>query len=168
MDFSKRSDFRLILITPPALSVGGASLSARLKKLTQRKRQKNMTKKKTPVLDQSGIILGYNIATLGPLGHILDNKFVPKKIVKKNRKHKIADIWPTDLPKNCYYCGVKFTEENPLTIDHKIPRAQGGKNNINNYAPACKKCNKSKDCLSDQGYIDHCIKVAAHHGRKQS
>lgn len=39
----------------------------------------------------------------------------------------------------CYYCG-----EDAETLDHFIPRAKGGPNTIDNYIPACRKCNGLK------------------------
>ena len=44
----------------------------------------------------------------------------------------------------CRYC--KATEN--LTIDHKIPRIQGGKDVITNLQCLCKRCNGIKSGLS--------------------
>lgn len=43
----------------------------------------------------------------------------------------------------CLYCGGKFSSKD-LTIDHVIPRAQGGGTTWKNVATACFKCNSSK------------------------
>lgn len=40
----------------------------------------------------------------------------------------------------CYYCG----SDDKLSIDHVIPVATGGKDNINNLVPACQPCNSTK------------------------
>jgi len=42
--------------------------------------------------------------------------------------------------KSCIYCSNKAD-----TIDHIIPLARGGSNNEGNLAPACRKCNSSKN-----------------------
>lgn len=40
----------------------------------------------------------------------------------------------------CFYCGSR----EPMTIDHIIPLARGGRHTIGNVLPACKSCNCSK------------------------
>jgi 5-methylcytosine-specific restriction endonuclease McrA len=45
----------------------------------------------------------------------------------------------------CAYCG---DEPNFLTIDHIVPRSQGGTNDPDNLLPACKNCNESKGSRS--------------------
>jgi 5-methylcytosine-specific restriction endonuclease McrA len=41
----------------------------------------------------------------------------------------------------CAYCGKR---ESPLTIDHIIPRARGGKSNFENCVACCRACNTKK------------------------
>lgn len=48
--------------------------------------------------------------------------------------------------KHCKYC--RNTDN--LTIDHKIPKIQGGSNDIKNLQCLCKKCNGLKSGLSDK------------------
>jgi 5-methylcytosine-specific restriction endonuclease McrA len=43
----------------------------------------------------------------------------------------------------CQYCGVGFTRQE-LTVDHILPRAQGGKSTWLNIVAACKPCNWKK------------------------
>ncbi len=43
----------------------------------------------------------------------------------------------------CFYCG----ERKPLTIEHLIPLARGGRDCIGNYCLVCKSCNSSKNSL---------------------
>lgn len=45
----------------------------------------------------------------------------------------------------CAYCGLKT---DLLTIDHIVPRSQGGTNDPSNLLPACKSCNESKGSRS--------------------
>jgi len=44
---------------------------------------------------------------------------------------------------NCQYCGKHFAEHE-LTIDHVIPKSQGGKYAWGNVVTACKSCNVKK------------------------
>lgn len=46
----------------------------------------------------------------------------------------------------CVYCG---THDN-LTMDHVIPRAQGGKTNWGNLVTACRKCNMQKGNMTPE------------------
>ena len=41
----------------------------------------------------------------------------------------------------CQYCG---TTEQPLTIDHVLPRSKGGKTEWTNVVAACGSCNRRK------------------------
>jgi HNH endonuclease len=44
----------------------------------------------------------------------------------------------------CAYCGIVYKDEEYLTIDHVIPRAQGGKHYWTNTVTACASCNHGK------------------------
>lgn len=50
---------------------------------------------------------------------------------------------------HCRYCR---TTEN-LTIDHMIPKIQGGKNEVKNYQCLCQRCNGIKSNLSHKQMI---------------
>lgn len=43
----------------------------------------------------------------------------------------------------CQYCGKKFPEKH-LTMDHVIPKRDGGRKNWNNIVICCKVCNQKK------------------------
>jgi 5-methylcytosine-specific restriction endonuclease McrA len=43
----------------------------------------------------------------------------------------------------CQYCGVKFHSKH-LTLDHVIPKSNGGKRNWENIVAACYPCNRLK------------------------
>lgn len=43
----------------------------------------------------------------------------------------------------CQYCGKTY-KKNELTVDHIVPRAQGGKSSWMNITTACKPCNSKK------------------------
>jgi 5-methylcytosine-specific restriction endonuclease McrA len=61
----------------------------------------------------------------------------------------------------CAYCGKPGT-----TIDHVVPIAAGGRDEISNVLPACKSCNASKGnkvlaiWLAQKGYVDPRSKAA--------
>jgi 5-methylcytosine-specific restriction endonuclease McrA len=46
----------------------------------------------------------------------------------------------------CPYCKQSITVQDELTIDHIIPRALGGTDNIENLQPMHKLCNSTKGC----------------------
>lgn len=56
----------------------------------------------------------------------------------------------------CQYCLKPFTEEE-LSVDHVIPRANGGKTSWTNCVTACKTCNNKKAdrSLKEAGLILH-------------
>ena len=63
---------------------------------------------------------------------------LPKATVKFNRKN----IFARDKNR-CQYCGKKVPTSE-LSLDHVIPRTQGGTSNWNNIVCACTNCNKHK------------------------
>jgi len=44
---------------------------------------------------------------------------------------------------SCQYCGKQFLSED-LTMDHVVPKSQGGKKSWKNIVAACKPCNQKK------------------------
>ncbi|MDV5121924.1 MAG: HNH endonuclease [Candidatus Scalindua sp.] len=63
---------------------------------------------------------------------------LPKARVKFNRKNIFA------RDKNiCQYCGKRFPTSE-LSLDHVVPRTQGGKSTWKNIVCACTDCNKHK------------------------
>jgi len=67
----------------------------------------------------------------------------------------IRNLWRTSVPWSkpnvhvrdlyvCQYCEEKLAK-NKATIDHVIPRAQGGKNTWENTVCSCYDCNNSKE-----------------------
>lgn len=44
---------------------------------------------------------------------------------------------------HCQYCATKFSGRE-LTLDHVIPKAQGGKTTWDNVVAACERCNRRK------------------------
>ena len=62
----------------------------------------------------------------------------PRRIVKLNRRN----IYARDH-NLCQYCGRSFPTRE-LTLDHVLPRVQGGENSWDNLVCACVKCNARK------------------------
>jgi len=63
---------------------------------------------------------------------------LPRQDVKFNRRN----IFARDSSK-CQYCGKKF-HTTDLSLDHVIPRSQGGKSTWDNIVCCCIKCNVKK------------------------
>ncbi len=63
---------------------------------------------------------------------------LPKATIKFNRKN----IFARDKNR-CQYCGKKVSTSE-LSLDHVIPRTQGGTSNWKNIVCACTNCNKHK------------------------
>lgn len=69
----------------------------------------------------------------------LNNKFErPRRRINYNKKN----IWIRDRYR-CQYCSEKFSDKD-LTLDHVVPRAQGGKTCFENIVACCKECNDKK------------------------
>ena len=69
---------------------------------------------------------------------LLGYEKVPKQAVKFNRRN----IFARDN-NQCQYCGRKFPTAE-LSLDHVIPRSQGGHNTWENIVCACVSCNVRK------------------------
>lgn len=64
--------------------------------------------------------------------------------------------------KTCYYCGCALvdTSHHPQqrTLEHKIPLARGGTNEISNLTAACKTCNDRKGSSTAEEFKScHCM-----------
>ena len=58
-------------------------------------------------------------------------------------------------------CAVrkKFVRFDLFTIDHIIPLAKGGTNDIENLQCTCKHCNAMKQDFSEKEFLDKMIKI---------
>ena len=55
---------------------------------------------------------------------------------------------------SCAYCLTDFsTDHCKLEIEHIIPISRGGKHEINNLVPSCKKCNRQKGELTIEEWM---------------
>ncbi len=80
--------------------------------------------------------------------HTVDRTFSMPSVIKLTRYVNIPykgvvlsreNVFKRDRFK-CQYCGTS----KELTLDHLIPKANGGKTSWNNLITACKKCNSQK------------------------
>ena len=88
--------------------------------------------------------------------------FVPQVIIApdcefnspmiKTIKYSRRNVYQRDKH-TCQYCLQKFTRNN-LTLDHVIPKCQGGKSSWTNVVASCGKCNtrKGDKLLSELGW----------------
>lgn len=73
-----------------------------------------------------------------------ETRKVIKAIIRKGTRQVIQDVvWATYRRDNftCVYCGAK---DKPLTFDHYVAQAFGGKWTVENGRTACRPCNKKK------------------------
>ena len=72
--------------------------------------------------------------------------------VKVQRRIKVADRFNWQ----CYWCGQGLQHEfgylNSATIEHLLPRSQGGKNGMYNLAAACYRCNNVRGDTSQEEF----------------
>jgi 5-methylcytosine-specific restriction endonuclease McrA len=69
---------------------------------------------------------------------LLGYEKLPRQDVKFNRRN----IYARDSSR-CQYCGKKFST-NELSLDHVVPRSQGGRATWENIVCCCVKCNVKK------------------------
>lgn len=67
-----------------------------------------------------------------------------------NRKDCRANLWLAKQPQVCFFCGD--TTKGFFTVDHKIPKCRGGRDNPINYAVSCRPCNHDKSHLTVDEY----------------
>lgn len=57
----------------------------------------------------------------------------------------------------CHYCGRALTKkigrDDTLTVDHRIPRAKGGRDKLANFVPACSACNNAKADMTEEEFL---------------
>lgn len=55
----------------------------------------------------------------------------------------------------CAYCGEKFGSIRDMQVEHFEPFSLGGADEIENYMPACRKCNYYKSTLPLETFRDY-------------
>jgi 5-methylcytosine-specific restriction protein A len=90
---------------------------------------------------------------LGFFVNTMKRKIIPSKVKKT--------IWS----KACVICGLSGLTQ----VDHIIPIANGGMNDIENLQPLCKQCNNKKNChKSNDDLIDCYLENREAHIRKHA
>jgi 5-methylcytosine-specific restriction endonuclease McrA len=69
-------------------------------------------------------------------------KFI-RSIFKSKVPYSKRNVFARDN-QTCGYCGRKIENLEECTVDHVIPRAQGGKSSWGNCVTSCKTCNHAK------------------------
>ncbi|MFB9149549.1 HNH endonuclease [Roseovarius ramblicola] len=84
---------------------------------------------------------------------IIDERDTPRPVAAEDRPAPVPPsvrAWVMERDNwRCHYCG---TDQN-LTIDHKVPRSQGGTNDRENLITACKTCNCAKGTKSYDDFL---------------
>lgn len=57
---------------------------------------------------------------------------------------------------HCAYCGDDLNQFRGWAIDHAIPQAQGGSDDLSNLFPSCRSCNSSKKDRTVREYAEVC------------
>lgn len=52
----------------------------------------------------------------------------------------------------CHFCRDALNSEN-ISLDHVIPRARGGSNELTNLVLACKDCNNARGCMGYDKFV---------------
>lgn len=61
----------------------------------------------------------------------------------------------------CALCG-KFMDYDSFTVDHIVPLAKGGTNNMDNLQAACYVCNRIKQDILPQDFMDKVTEIFLH------
>ena len=78
--------------------------------------------------------------------YVYNRKPIKKRTTPTKRHKDKGDI--------CHYCNLDMTDKQHLrTLDHKIPKSKGGKNNAENILIACQPCNLSKGNMDYDEFI---------------
>jgi hypothetical protein len=67
----------------------------------------------------------------------------------------------------CQLCG-KQLNINKISVDHIIPLAKGGLNDLDNLQLACSSCNEFKGCLYPEEYVDKIKEILIYQMEKKN
>lgn len=77
----------------------------------------------------------------------------------KKRKRDIDTLIARD-GKMCAWCGRKLdVGDRKTTVDHVIPKAAKGSNEVSNYLLACKACNSERGCTAADEWLESCLRT---------
>ena len=73
-------------------------------------------------------------------------------MVVEFRRERKRRLWEkTDF--RCWYCG-EVCPEDQMTLDHFVPRCEGGSDEDSNLVPSCRSCNGAKGPLTVEQFRD--------------
>ena len=87
---------------------------------------------------------------------------VSRKVFSQEKRNDIYER----TKGRCALCG-KFIRFDQFTVDHVIPLAKGGTNDIENLQCTCKHCNAMKQDLSEDEFLDKLFDIFAYQFKKK-
>jgi len=74
---------------------------------------------------------------------------------RKRSRKKYEKWWmENDIdPTTCFYCEKEFVNGVYEHLDHFIPKSKGGTNDVSNFRPSCKKCNRDKHTMDPERFL---------------
>jgi 5-methylcytosine-specific restriction endonuclease McrA len=78
-----------------------------------------------------------------------------KLLVNKEETRQLRKEVEIESKRICYICGSVIPENIPITLDHVIPKSEGGPDSKSNIRCACKRCNDDKNNRTIQDYVKH-------------
>jgi 5-methylcytosine-specific restriction endonuclease McrA len=78
-----------------------------------------------------------------------------KLLVNKDDTRKLRKEIEIESKRICYICGSVIPEDTPITLDHVLPKSEGGPDSKSNIRCACKRCNDDKKNRTIHDYIKH-------------
>lgn len=112
-----------------------------------------------PVNDGDSFIQGTSQRVRVPEVIVSTYDRIPNRKVVFSRRN----LWKRDRFR-CQYCGVRPRQDD-VTIDHVVPRSQGGKTTFTNCVLACIKCNKRKDNRTPEQAKMPLVKIVSANGK---
>lgn len=86
-------------------------------------------------------------------------RMIPRRNLKrKNFSSGVRELLYKKANGCCELCGRKMLLEN-MTVDHVIPLAQGGSNDICNLAAVCKPCNLFKGSILPADFMERITEI---------
>ncbi len=93
--------------------------------------------------------------------HCIDCWFVDKSCIylgSSSRVQELLDLW-NHQNGECFYTKEKLFPGQNASIDHQIPKSQGGVNDIENYKWVSMNINLMKSNMNDEEFMKMCQKV---------
>lgn len=59
---------------------------------------------------------------------------------------------------DCFWCGIPFTEDDRIHVDHVWPLSRGGHHAVRNLIPTCERCNLAKGSALPHEFAERAYK----------